>query len=259
MKTILTLSILLFVVLLFSLTVEQSLQADDPREKMGLVALWTLDKDTVQAGKIEDVFGDNTGNIIGKPEHIDGFRGDAFKFDGVVDLIRMNEDIIFPSLTVEAIIRPTLGTRNPIYDKYNYGLQLLDNNTVGIWIRANTPVQANHWPSAYVPYPTDGEWHHVVGVVENKKEVRIYIDGELEKTTPAPDPISVAYGAALRPTIAYTQHLGGIWYEGAIDEVAVFEVALTDADVRKLYTQALSTLQPTGKISVTWGTLKMLD
>ena len=259
MKTIFTLSVLPFVVLLFYLTVITSIQADDPRENMGLVSLWTLDKDTIHVGKIEDVFGDNTGTIIGKPEHIDGFRGDAFKFDGAVDFIRMGKDIIFPSLTVEAIIKPTLGTRNPIYDKYNYGVQLLENNNVGIWIRANTPVQVNHWPSAYVPYPADGEWHHVVGVVENKKEVRIYIDGELKKKTPAPDPINVAYGAALRPTIAYTQHLGGIWYEGAIDEVAVFEVALGNADVRKLYTQALSTLQPTGKIAMIWATLKMVD
>lgn len=259
MKKILSISFLTFTVFLFSFTGVQSVQADDPREKMGIVSLWTLDKDTVQVGKIEDVFGDNTGTIIGKPQQIDGYRGDAFKFDGAVDLIRMGKDIIFPSLTVEAIIKPTLGTRNPIYDKYNYGIQLLDNNTVGIWIRANTPVQANHWPSAYVPYPTDGEWHHIVGVVENKKEVRIYIDGELKKKTPAPDPISVAYGAALKPTIAYTQHLGGIWYEGAIDEVAVFEVALGDAEVRKLYTHALSTLQPTGKLAIAWGTLKVQD
>ena len=48
-----------------------------------------------------------------------------------------------------------------------------------------------------------------------------------KKTTPAPDPISIAYGAGQKPTIAYTQHLGGIWYAGAIDEVAIFEGALS--------------------------------
>ena len=104
-------------------------------------------------------------------------------------------------------------------------------------------------------FPTDGEWHHVVGVVENKKSVRIYLDGELKKTTPAPDPISIAYGAAHKPTIAYTQHLAGIWYAGAIDEVAIFEGALSDADVRRLHTLALA-IEHTGKLAVTWGTLK---
>ena len=255
MKTKLFLSVLLLVGLVISITVIQSAEAEDARVKMGLAALWTFDKGTVQAKDVEDVFGKNSGTITGKPRQIDGFRSEALDFDGAVDLIRMGEDIFFPSVTMEAIIKPTLGTRNPIYDKYNYGIQLLDNNNVGIWIRADTANAANHWPSAYVPFPADGEWHHVVGVVENKKSVRIYLDGELKKTTPAPDPISIAYGAALKPTIAYTQHLGGIWYAGAIDEVAIFEGALSDVDVRRLHTLALA-IEHTGKLAVTWGTLK---
>ena len=255
MKTKLSLSVLFLVGLAIPITVIQSAETADPRVKMGLAALWTFDKGSVQGKDVEDVFGKNSGTITGKPDQIDGFRSEALDFDGVVDLIRMGEDLFFPSVTMEAIIKPTLGTRNPIYDKYNYGIQLLDNNSVGIWIRADTANAAKHWPSAYVPFPTDGEWHHVVGVVENKKSVRIYLDGELKKTTPAPDPISIAYGAAHKPTIAYTQHLGGIWYAGGIDEVAIFEGALSDADVRTLHTLALA-IEPTGKLAITWGTLK---
>ena len=255
MRTKLSVSALLLVGFVISITVIQSVGAEDPRVKMGLAALWTFDKGTVQGKDVEDVFGKNTGTITGKPSQIDGFRSEALDFDGAVDLIRMGEDLFFPSVTMEAVIKPTLGTRNPIYDKYNYGIQLLDNNSVGIWIRADTANAAKHWPSAYVPFPADGEWHHVVGVVENKKSVRIYLDGELKKTTEAPDPISIAYGAAHKPTIAYTQHLGGIWYAGAIDEVAIFEGALSDADVKRLHTLALA-VEPTGKLTVTWAALK---
>ncbi len=255
MKMKLFVSFLLLVGLVISFKVIQSAEAEDPRAKMGLVALWTFDKGTVQANKVEDVFGENNGTITGKPDQIDGFSGEALDFDGVTDLIRMSQDIFFPSVTMEAIIKPTLGTRNPIYDKYNYGIQLLDNNNVGLWIRADTANQAKHWPSAYVPFPTDGEWHHVVGVVESKKSVRIYLDGELKKSTLAPDPISIAYGASQKPTIAYTQHLGGIWYAGAIDEVAIFEGALSGAEVKKLHTLALA-VEHTGKLAVTWGKLK---
>ncbi len=255
MKTKLFISVLLLVGLVISIRVIQPAEAADPREKMGLVALWTFDKATVQGKDVEDVFGKNSGTITGKPDQIDGFRSEALDFDGVVDLIRMGQDLFFPSVTMEAIIKPTLGTRNPIYDKYNYGIQLLDNNNVGIWIRADTANAAKHWPSAYVPFPTDGEWHHVVGIVESKKAVRIYLDGDLKKTTPAPNPISIAYGAAHKPTIAYTQHLGGIWYAGGIDEVAIFEEALSDADVKRLHTLALA-IEPAGKLAVTWGMLK---
>ena len=258
MKAKLSLFVLFLVGFVISITVILSAEAEDPRVKMGLVALWTFDKETVQGKDVEDVFGKNGGTITGKPKQVDGYRSEALDFDGVVDLIRIGEDLFFPSVTMEAIIKPTLGTRNPIYDKYNYGIQLLDNNNVGIWIRADTANAAKHWPSAYVPFPADGEWHHVVGVVENKKSVRIYLNGELKKTTPAPDPISIAYGAAHKPTIAYTQHLGGIWYAGSIDEVAIFEGALSDADVRRLHTLALA-VEPIGKLTVTWGRLKSLN
>ncbi len=224
------------------------------RTDLGAVAIWSLDEDTIDKLIVEDSFEQNNGTITGGPKNVPGFAGEALDFDGIIDLVRMTSDIIFPSVTMEAIIKPTLGTRNPIYDKYNYGIQLMDNNTVGIWIRADTEV-GNQWPSAYTPFPTDGEWHHVVGVVEDQKSVKIYIDGELKKTTAAPDSISVAYGASQKPTIAYTQHMGGIWYEGSIDEVAVYEGALSDVDVQRLFTGSFA-VEPDEKMAVTWGMLK---
>jgi len=226
----------------------------DLREEFGLVAMWSLDEDTIDGNRVDDVFGENHGTITGNPHTVPGFFGDALDFDGVVDLIRMTNDIFFPSVTMEAFINPTLGTRNPIYDKYNYGIQLNDNNQVGIWIRADTEV--NQWPGTYTPFPTDGQWHHVVGVVEDKVNVRIYLDGELKGTTDAPDSISIAYGSSQKPTIAYTQHMGGIWYEGGIDEVAVYEGALSDDDVKRLYTLSAA-VEPSCKLAATWGMLKV--
>lgn len=224
------------------------------REDLGMVALWTLDEDAIDKNNVDDAFGGNDGIITGDPKNIPGFLGEALDFDGAVDLIRMPNDIFFPSITMEALIKPTLGTRNPIYDKYNYGIQLSEGNQVGIWIRADTE-DGNQWPSIYIPFPTDGQWHHVVGVVEDQESVKIYLDGDLKGTTDAPDSISIAYGAAVKPSIAYTQHMGGIWYEGAIDEVAIYEGALSDTDVKRLYLQSFA-VEYTGKMAVTWGTIK---
>lgn len=226
----------------------------DLREDFGLVALWTLDKATINGNQADDAFGENDGAITGKPGAIQGFKGEALDFDGVTDLIRMTNDIFFPSVTMEAIIKPILGKRNPIYDKYNYGIQLLDNSQVGVWIRADTEA-GNQWPQVYTPYPNDGEWHHVVGVVKDKEFVKIYLDGKFKGTTIAPDPISMAYGASQKPTIAYTQHLGGIWYEGAIDEVAIYDRALSDSEVIGLYNMSFA-VEPRGKLAIRWGKLK---
>ena len=51
MKTKLSVSVLFFVGFVISITVIQSAVAEDPRVKMGLAALWTFDKDTVQGKK----------------------------------------------------------------------------------------------------------------------------------------------------------------------------------------------------------------
>ncbi len=48
MQTKLCLSVLLLVGFVVTITMIQSAAAEDPREKMGLAALWTLDKNTVQ-------------------------------------------------------------------------------------------------------------------------------------------------------------------------------------------------------------------
>ncbi len=225
------------------------------REGLGLVALWTFDAGTANDKIVEDVLGDNDGNITGKPTIVNGFIGNAMDFDGVTDHVKMINDIFFPSVSIEAIIKPALGRRSPIYDKYNYGIQMEVSDQVGIWIRADTENTAKQWISAYTPYPKDGQWHHVVGVAEDKKNVRIYLDGKLKATSPAPDSISVAYGSTVKPSIAYTQHLNGIWYMGAIDEVAVYEGALTDSDVNKLYVGAFA-VEYGGKLPIIWGKMK---
>ena len=226
------------------------------REKLGLVAHWTFDRGTLDAKMVQDNLGKNNGLIVGKPKIQKGVHSDALNFNGTVDFVKITEDIFFPSISIEAVINPILGTRNPIYDKYNYGIQLLDNNQVGVWIRADTNQQNKHWPSAYTPFPNDGKWHHVVGVVTNKKHVQIFLDGDLKKTTPAPHPISIDYGANDKPTIAYTRHLNGIWYAGSIDEVAVYETALNETNVKTLYTTVLA-VEKAMKLSVVWGKIKV--
>ena len=241
---------------IFSFFILINLTAAGVREKLGLVAHWTFDKGTLDAKTVQDNLGKNNGLIVGKPKIQKGVHGDALNFNGTVDFVKITEDIFFPSISIEAVINPNLGTRNPIYDKYNYGIQLLDNNQVGVWIRADTNQQNKHWPSAYTSFPNDGKWHHVVGVVTNKKHVQIFLDGDLKKTTPAPHPISVAYGANDKPTIAYTRHLNGIWYAGSIDEVAVYETALNETNVKTLYTTVLA-VEKTMKLSVVWGKIKV--
>ena len=63
MKTKLSLSVLLLVSFVISIMVIQTAAAEDSRVKMGLVALWTFDRGTVQGKEVKDVFGKNSGTL----------------------------------------------------------------------------------------------------------------------------------------------------------------------------------------------------
>ena len=223
------------------------------RTEDGLVSVWTLDKDTIKGGTVEDVFGENDGTFVSDPKEVEGKLGGALSFDGVTSYVEMSLDIEPESVTMEALIKPVLDSRNPIFDKYNYGIQFNESLNLGIWIRDDKVA----WPSAYTEYPKDDEWHYVAGVVKHKEYVQIYLDGELKKTTPAPNPIDKGY-SSLFPMIAYTQHLGGIWYHGLIDEVAVYDRALSEAEIQKNYTDMLA-VDSAGKLTTTWGRIKRIS
>jgi len=223
-----------------------------PRTEDGLVSIWTFDDDTIKGNAVEDTFGENHGTITGKPKSVDGKFGEALSFDGVVDYVTINVDIEPESVTMEALIKPVMDSRNPIFDKYNYGIQLSDGGqNVGIWIRDDKVL----WPQTYTPYPTDGDWHYVTGVVKHKEFVKIYLDGELKGTADALNPIDKAY-SNLNPMIAYTQHLGGIWYHGIIDEVCIYDRALSNSEVMKNYVTVMAVVSPVGNVVTTWGRLK---
>jgi len=79
---------------------------------------------------------------------------------------------------------------------------------------------------------SQGEWHHVVGVYDGST-VKVYVDGELGTTT-----------ASFTGTIDYTSPpnltVGGSEtqsndYDGAIDEVRVYNRALSSTEAEKLY------------------------
>ena len=70
-------------------------------------------------------------------------------------------------------------------------------------------------------------------------------------SAPAVNSIDIPYGAGVKPTVAYTQHLGGIWYEGDVDEVAIYEGALSNKEVGVLFGLSLG-VDAAGKLATSW-------
>ena len=87
--------------------------------------------------------------------------------------------------------------------------------------------------------PTDGWWHHVVaGRDDSTNENFIYVDGVLQGST------TFDYGAgfgsnAAALNIGWLNFLGGYRFQGLLDEIALYDRALTYAEIQQHYDAGL--------------------
>jgi len=76
----------------------------------------------------------------------------------------------------------------------------------------------------------DTEWHHIAGSYDPDVGFALYVDGNLIGTEPAVGPISYGLGGDFRIGSMQGQRV----FDGCLDEVQVFEKALTQAEVTSL-------------------------
>lgn len=111
-----------------------------------------------------------------------------------------------------------------------YGLvHLTATNDVSFWINN---FQNNVVSGTVVP----GGWHHVVGTYD-KQNVKLYIDGLLIGSDPYTSNIAYGTGAV---AIGCGAELGQFFWNGNIDDVAIFSRALTATEVLTLYKDKLA-------------------
>ena len=82
--------------------------------------------------------------------------------------------------------------------------------------------------------------------------MRIYVDGVLETERPSNEN---------PPFNKIAVQIGGVGGEriigGIIDEVLIFDTALTGAEI-KGWMEGAATVEPSGKLATTWGSVKVL-
>ncbi|MEO2002678.1 MAG: LamG-like jellyroll fold domain-containing protein, partial [Candidatus Poribacteria bacterium] len=78
-----------------------------------------------------------------------------------------------------------------------------------------------------------------------------YVDGVIDGETPVdlvPD--------TAESVVTIGSWIGGGWLAGKIDEVALYDTALTDAEIATAMTGQATAVEPGGKLAVTWGSLR---
>ena len=114
------------------------------------------------------------------------------------------------------------------------------SGSMDFYIRQSGWPTVNHIKSSAEPY--DGEWHHVV-FVQEEGERRVYVDGELDDVTLEAKPEGTfnvndtTIGGILRSSASH-------WVTGLIDDVAIWNRALSDDEAAELHAEGLASIFP---------------
>ena len=101
-------------------------------------------------------------------------------------------------------------------------------------------------------------WYHVVGTFDGEK-IQIYLDGKLEgeKDVPKNSPVMVWNDNNIEIGGRPDTNAGANLYKGLLDELAVYDRALTAKEVETVMNaRDILTVDIAGKLTTTWGALK---
>jgi hypothetical protein len=253
-------SVLFAVGLILGISINASCVRED-----ALVLYYSFDAGIGDA--VEDLSGNgHDGDISGNPEWIDSDFGKALFFEGKAQTDRQYIDIhgILPigdmdnTLSMWVRVPPDSngGGTNRVgillgnYNKsMNSNWELHGNGQVRIWwnngqhdLKGNKDLR-------------DDEWHHIV-FVRSKAEERLemYVDRQLD----------AMIASAGTDVVWQDEHRvagdkrgdDSPWFHGAIDELAIWNVVLSEDEIEQLADGVLLAVYPAGKLGTTWCRVK---
>jgi hypothetical protein len=197
------------------------------------VGYWPLDEGTGTVA--HDQAGGHDGTLVNGPLWTDGHTGGAVRFDGVDQFIDTGAAILDTTVGFSAaawVRLDSLGgfatavsqdgpSNSAFYLQYSGADNRLAFSFAGI--RALAPAA-----------PQTGQWYHLVGVYDVRTgTLTLYVDGQ-----PAGTAQSCISGASSGPTVIGRARFNGgsvDYWRGAIDQVHVYDRALSATEVAQVY------------------------
>jgi hypothetical protein len=236
-----------------------------------IVGAWSFDEGKGNVAADSSGNG-NDGELMEGPQWVQGRSGSALAFDGVGAYVNVPHKPVLQitdAVSISAWVRRTrMDDIDIILEKgggwvggqCNYGMSIhkVDfENMPYFYFNGG-------WKGAK-PGVSDEGWHHYAVVAKNgENDISLYIDGVLKPVNSSggvevvslfPSESDLHIGAQVEPKWKY-------YSASIIDEVAIFNVALTGDEVRSVMHRGLSQVLAvihTDRLTITWASIKAQD
>ena len=235
-----------------------------------VVGMWLFDEGAGETAADSSANG-NDGTLMENPNWVAGKFGQALEFDGTsfVDMGNAESLQFAGTVTITFWMNAAsvaAGRQNPLCKSYGGEgcLTLEPDGRMSFYWGDNG---GNGQPYVEVERPApgtfvDNEWTHVVEVRDvSKREYMVYKNGEVVATAEWNECGTHPCGDS---TPSELNLLIGSGYAGKfigiLDDVAIFNVALSEDDIMNIMTNGLKgasvAVEPAGKLATTWARLK---
>ncbi|MFC1715855.1 LamG domain-containing protein [Candidatus Poribacteria bacterium] len=225
-----------------------------------LVGLWAFNEGS--GGVAGDSSGNGNDGVINNAVWADGIYGGALEFNGK----NANVEVEYsPELSAEEYtLMAWINVPGFTGGGQTIATQLAEDNAPSrnYWMsinaggRIDTSFSSNSGNTWQILSATsrivDGEWHHIA-VTYNKALFRCYVDGVVDGEKPI-DGEPVPDKADTVMTIGSA--VGAGWILGRLDEVALYNHALSEDDINDVMLGLSSSVEPADKLATSWGGIK---
>ncbi len=219
----------------WSFTVSPVIAKADP----SLIGWWKMENEN-SAAAVDSSGWDHHGMLVAGPQWVEGYAGDALRFDGFDDYVNCGQDSAFAfsgSVTITAWVKSgTVGNDGKIASNQNnstggYKLGVYQNKAeFEIRPAANTPAILNRSVAGGTTIQA-GVWYHVAGVYSMGQYIRTYINGVLDRELATTDVVGVSNGAFM---IGRESYANSYFWLGLIDDVRIYNRALSETEIAEV-------------------------
>ena len=207
--------------------------------KKGLVGYWSFNGPDISGATAFDRSGSGNNGTITGAVPVSGKYGQALEFDGVGDWVDVGLIDMSGPMSTCAWVKfndlPVGGT-SVISNHTNtaansqYALASVSSSLKFQWDYMSV-TEVYTTASGVL---TTGKWYHVCGMRVSDNQARIFVDGT-ERSTTATGDVQVPTSFTANTAIGRAGDFDGAYLDGQIDEVRIYNYALSASEIRDLY------------------------